>query len=172
MIRLISIDSQIWIYYLDSNAIENSNVVKYLDGIDDDGVLFQEKILINTIIPLEVAHNFFRNIEIDITKAYEIITSTFHLENMEISEITLTLMELALRIVAKNRIKGIGGRDALILATMEQEQINTLLTHDKNLLELLNLRRVDPVFNPPLILEIGENFDPNEFKRRIQSLSK
>ncbi len=170
MIRLISIDSQIWIYYLDANAIESTHVVNYLDGIDDEGILTQEKILLNTIIPIEVAHNFFRNKEIDIQKTYEIITRTFHLENMEIKEITLTLMELALRIVAKNRIKGIGGRDALILATMEQEQVNTLVTHDKNLLELVNLRRIDPVFNPPLIIEIGEKFDPNEFKRRIQSL--
>lgn len=81
-------------------------------------------------------------------------------------------MELALKIVAKNRTKGIGGTDALLLATMEQEQINTIVTHDKILLELINLRRIDPVFNPPLVLEIGERFDLNEFKRRIQSIIK
>lgn len=171
MIRLISIDSQIWIYYLDANAIESTNVVTYLDGMNENGILSQEKILISTIIPLEVAHNFFRNKEIDITKAYEIITSTFQLENMEIKEISLPLMELAIKIVAKNRLKGIGGRDAVILATMEQEQVNTLFTHDKNLLELQNLHRIDPVFNPPLILEIGEKFDQKEFKRRIKNMS-
>jgi len=168
MIKLISIDSQIWIYYLDSNATESANVIRYLDGNNNDGIIATEKIIINTIIPLEVAHNFFRNEEIDVEKAYEIITSTFQLENMEIKEITLALMELALKIVAKNRRKGIGGRDALILATMEQEQINTLVSHDKNLLELINLRRIDPVFNPPLILEIGDKFDQIEFKNRIK----
>jgi len=168
MIKLISIDSQIWIYYLDSNATESANVIRYLDGNNNDGIIATEKIIINTIIPVEVAHNFFRNEEIDVEKAYEIITSTFQLENMEIKEITLALMELALKIVAKNRRKGIGGRDALILATMEQEQINTLVSHDKNLLELINLRRIDPVFNPPLILEIGDKFDQIEFKNRIK----
>ena len=138
----------------------------------EDGILFQEKILLNTIIPLEVAHNLFRNNEIEIKKAYDMITSIFHLENLEIKEINITMMELALKIVAKNRTKGIGGTDALLLATMEQEQINTIVTHDKILLELINLRRIDPVFNPPLVLEIGERFDLNEFKRRIQSIIK
>ncbi len=167
---MISIDSQIWIYYLDSNAKESTNVINFLDGDNENGVLSKEKILINTIIPLEIAHSFFRNEQINAEKAYEIITSTFHLENMEIKEITLTLMEVALKIVEKNRNKGIGGRDALILATMEQEQVNTLVTHDKNLLELLNVRRIDQVFNPPLLLEVGEKFDQIEFKKRIQEL--
>jgi predicted nucleic acid-binding protein len=170
MIKLISIDSQIWIYYLDANAVENKNVLRYLDGKEEDGILFKEKILITTIIPLEVAHNFFRNEEIDPEKAYEIITNTFHLQNLEIKEVSMALMEEALKILAKNRKKGIGGRDAIILATLEQEQVDTIITHDKNLLELKNLRRIDPVFNPPLLLETGEKFDQTEFKEKLRDL--
>ena len=168
---MITIDSQIWIYYLDSNAAENSNVINYLDGKNNDGVIFKEKIFVSAIIPLEVAHNFFRNEEIPVEKAYEIIMNTFHLKNLEIKELTISIMDIALKIVAKNRKKGIGGRDAVILAMMEQDQIETIITHDKNILKLNNLRRIDPVFNPPLILEITEDFDQEQFKKRIQELN-
>lgn len=170
MIKLITIDSQIWIYYLDGNAVENPNIISHLDGKNNDGIIFNEKILLNSIIPLEVAHNFFRNEEINVEKAYEILTSTFRSQNLEIKEISITIMEIAIKLVAKNRKKGIIGRDALILAIMEQEQVDTIVTHNKNILRLKNLRRIDPVFNPPLLFETGEEFHPDSFKKQMQDV--
>jgi AbrB family looped-hinge helix DNA binding protein len=59
---------------------------------------------------------------------------------------------------------GIGGRDASILATMNDQQVECLATHDKNLLSIPDFYRIDPVFSPPLILPLGQEFDPVHFK--------
>ena len=72
-----------------------------------------------------------------------------------------------LNILAKYRSKGIGGRDALLMATMMKFNISTIVTNDKSLLNLKELRRIDPIFSPPLILDIGKNFDDSDYKDRL-----
>ena len=157
----------IWIYNLDPNASENKNVVTYLEN--GSGILVTEKIGLNPIIPLEVAHNLFGNSQLDTQEFYSLLSSIFITENITIFDITLETMSTALAILKNYRNRGIGGRDSLILSTMAQEDINTIVTHDKNILMLEELKRIDPVFNPPFILEIGEKFDTNAFKSRINT---
>ena len=161
------IDSQIWIYYIDPNASENKCVTSYLDGNEDDGILFNEKIIINPVIPMEVGHTIFGNPQLDIVLSFETITSIFHFENIEIKEIDQETLMDGLNILAKYRSKGIGGRDALLMATMMKFNISTIVTNDKSLLNLKELRRIDPIFSPPLILDIGKNFDDSDYKDRL-----
>ena len=46
---------------------------------------------------------------------------------------------------------------------MEKSGVQTLVTHDKDMLKQRSFRRIDPVFNPPLILEIDQEFDIAEW---------
>ena len=50
---MMTIDSQIWIYYLDPAASENANITNWLDGKIEPGILLTEEIGMNAIIPLE-----------------------------------------------------------------------------------------------------------------------
>lgn len=162
------IDSQIWIYFIDPNSPENKQVTTYLEGNNDNGVLFNENIITNPVIPIEVAHTIFGNPRLDIFLSFETITSIFHFENIEIKEIDQETLSDGLNILAKYRTKGIGGRDALLMATMLKFNVSTIVTNDKNLLSLVELRRIDPIFNPPLILEIGENFNSVTYEELVK----
>jgi hypothetical protein len=53
---------------------------------------------------------------------------------------------------------------------MERRQIQSIATHNKKLLSLKELYRIDPVFDPPLELEIGSEFDIEEFKQKVSLL--
>lgn len=166
---MLSIDSQIWIYYYDTTAKEHSNVLKWLDEI-----LLKEVIILSSIIPIEIAHNLFsiheKNKELNKTQVEEILLSLISLENCQLIDIDQNLIIEVINILKKYRTIGIGGRDALIIATMERMEIQTIATHDKNILSLKKFRRIDPVFDPPLILEIGEVFDSLDFWQKIEQI--
>ena len=161
------IDSQIWIYFIDPIAPENKNVSLYLEGSEENGILFKEKIILNPVIPMEVAHTLFGNQRLDIKLTYEAITELFHFENVEIKEINQETLTEGLKILAKYRPRGIGGRDALLMSTMLKFNIKTIISNDKNLLSLKELRRINPVFSPPMILEVGEDFNESTYKNRL-----
>ncbi len=171
---MLTIDSQIWIYYLDMNAKEHKNVVSWLNGKNDNGVLFKEKIVLSSIIPLEVAHNLFKSTittkTLDKDRIEEMIFSLISLENCQLVDIDQLLILESIKKLKQYIAQGIGGRDALILTTMEQLNIQTIVTHDKNILSLKQIRRIDPVFSSPLVLEIGVELDSQDFKQRIQNL--
>lgn len=172
---MLTIDSQIWIYYWDPNAKEHFNVIKWLNGDDQSpGVLSSETIVLSAIIPLEVAHNLFKMAlvtkTLDTTQIEELLLSLISLENCQLIEVDQILIFDAIKHLKQYISKGIGGRDALILSTMERLQIQSVATHDKNLLSLKELHRIDPVFDPPLELEIGSEFDNEEFKQKISLL--
>lgn len=162
------IDSQIWIYYLDPNASENNHVSTYLEGTNEDGILFNENIIVNPVIPMEVAHIIFGNLHLDTSLSYNTITSLFHFEHIEIKPIDLETLSDGLNILAKYRKRGIGGRDAILMATLMKFNIKTIVTNDKNLLSLTEFRRINPIFNPPMVLEIGKNFDFVKYKKMLQ----
>jgi predicted nucleic acid-binding protein len=163
---MITIDSQIWIYYWDINALEHENVEIWLNGKNNDGILFKEEIVLSAIIPIEVGHHLFRltefkkKLEKDIVE--DLILSLISSENCQLIEIDAILLVDAIQKLKKFSAMGISGRDVLILATMDRLKVSTIATHDKNILALKEYRRIDPVFDPPLKLEIGEKFDEKD----------
>jgi predicted nucleic acid-binding protein len=151
------IDSQIWIYYLNENAQEHESVTNWLEG-NDDGALFIEEIGLSIIIPIEVAHHLFAIKNIDKDSIMDFMNSIIGAKNIHIFSFQeIDLMETLVQL-KKVRMTGIGGRDMMILVTMEKNGIDTLVTHDKNLLAQSKYKRVDPVMNPPLVLQVGEKY--------------
>ncbi|MHA1273773.1 MAG: type II toxin-antitoxin system VapC family toxin [Promethearchaeota archaeon] len=171
---MITIDSQIWIYYWDINVKEHKNVKKWLNGIKNDGILFKEKIYLSMIIPIEVGHHLFkladRNKDLSKDFVEDLILSLITNENCYLIELDAFILVNVIQKLKKYVQLGIGGRDTLILTSMDKMNIKTIATHDKNILTLKEYKRIDPVFDPPLIFEIGEAFNYQEFKLRLNKL--
>ncbi len=155
---MIAIDSQIWIYYFDPNAIANTSVQKWFEGI-----LANEQIMLSTIIPLEVSHNLYAVPKLDKISTEKLILKWVTQENITFVPVDTDIMLIALELLKSNRSKGVGGRDCLILASMLSKDVETIVTNDKNLLRITSLLRIDPVFDPPLILNKGKEFDESKF---------
>lgn len=165
---MLIIDSQIWIYYYDINSLEHDNVKKWMEGEKNDGVLFSSKIAINAIIPIEIANNLYGMRKMEKNLIEKLVINLISLKNSEFTEINQNLIFEALRILKKFRLKGIGGREALILATMINYPIKTIATNDTNILAITDIKRIDPIFDPPLVLDIGKIFGKEEYKQRIK----
>jgi predicted nucleic acid-binding protein len=167
---MITIDTQIWIYYFDPNSKENKNVNSWFLNNRENGIIQKQKIILNAIIPIEIAHNLFRVKNLPEEEIITNVTNLIRLKNVTLHEINREVIIQGLEILKKMARVGIGGRDSLILATMKINKITTIVTHDKNILRILDIQRIDPVFNPPLILKEGEEFNENGFKDRIKEL--
>ena len=150
---MITIDSQIWIYFFDPNAPENPNVQKWMNS-----TLLNETIILSTIIALEVAHNLYAVPKVNKDDIEKLILKWITQENITIIDADQHNMLIALELLKFNRSKGIGGRDCFILASMLNQNVQTLVTNDKNMLRVQNLHRINPVFDPPSILHKGEEY--------------
>ena len=171
---MITIDSQIWIYYWDINAIEHENIKNWLNGTEKDGILFKEEIILNSIIPIEVGHHLYKaadlSKDLDKETIEDLLLALISTENCQIIDIDAILLVDVIQKMKKYSPLGIGGRDTLILATMDRLKVSTIATHDKNILALKNYKRIDPVFEPPLILEIDEDFDNQNFQEKLKNI--
>lgn len=171
---MITIDSQIWIYYWDINAFEHENIKKWLNGKDKDGILFKEDIILNAIIPIEVGHHLYKmaNLSKDLGKETieDLLFALILTENCQIIDIDAILLVDVIQKMKEYSSLRIGGRDTLILATMDRLKVSIIATHDKNILALKKYKRIDPVFDPPLILEIDEKFDNQDFQENLKNI--
>ncbi|MHA1489276.1 MAG: hypothetical protein ACTSRI_06440 [Promethearchaeota archaeon] len=171
---MITIDSQIWIYYWDINSKAYKNVNNWLNGSKKDGILFKEEIILSAIIPIEVGHYLFKLANIgnglDKDMVEDLILSLISSENVQLIDIDAILFVDVIQKMKEYSSMGIGGRETLILATMDELKVNTIATHDKNILTLKKYRRIDPVFDPPLILESGEDFNKQDFQEKINQI--
>ncbi|KKN19030.1 hypothetical protein LCGC14_0949900 [marine sediment metagenome] len=171
---MITIDSQIWIYYWDINAKEHNNIKNWLNGTNKNGILFKENIILSVIIPIEVGNHLFKLT--DITEDFakntieDLILSLISSENCQLIDIDAILFVDVIQKMKKYSSLGIGGRDTIILATMDRLKVSTIATHDKNILTLKSYRRIDPIFDPPLILEIGEEFNNQDFQEKLKHI--
>jgi predicted nucleic acid-binding protein len=123
------------------------------------------------IIPIEVAHNLYKIPKIDKEYIERLLFKWITQDNIKIIHTDQLMLLDNLQLLKEFRMKGIGGRDCLILASMNQYKIKKIITHDKNILALNNYHRLDPVFDPPLDLPIGCELDLDIFKKRMKELS-
>jgi len=166
---LLAIDTQIWIYYYDPNTPEYDAIHKWLEP-----VLHTEDILLSAIIPVEIAHNLFtlRNsgINLDADRIEELLIELLSMEKCHFIDIDQDIVAYSIFLLKKLRNTGVGGRDAIIVASMERFGVNTIVTHDKNILALESYHRIDPVFDPPLELHVNDVFDSEDFKSKMNDL--
>lgn len=156
----VVIDSMLWIYYYDPNAPENPSVTAWFDNHVVDSI---SQIVINPIIPMEVMHNFGKHAQLSNTLVYNLTMAMLALKKVKVVDLDLEFFETSLDTYTKYRKYGIGGRDASVIALLENSHAKVIATHDKNILSIPTINRIDPVFERPLVLTEGETFEPDRF---------
>jgi len=135
MESLIFVDSNIWCYYFDRSAQEHNAVSKSLEQVLDDGVA------INTVVAMEVAHYLIKSLGSEGKRKMDVFLSY----PMQIIDFDQYLARKSVEYPAKYSQTGIGGRDATILASMEELGTRKLMTHDRAFKRLDFIDVVDPV---------------------------
>lgn len=153
---MIFVDAMIWVYNCDVKAPEYENVHSWLEGKDEDGVIDSEEMLVNTVIVMEVVHNLRRRAQLPPELVYNYVLKMLALKNVTTAPLDRNMLHTSMHTFERYYEYGIGGRDATILATMIRWNVDTIATHDKNVLQITDLRRIDPTYHPPKIFDIGQ----------------
>ena len=153
---MIVVDAMIWVYNCDVRAPEYENVHSWLEGKDGEGIIDSEEILVNTVIVMEVVHNLRRRAQLPPELVYDYVLKVITLKNVSTAPLDRNLLHASMHAFERYYEYGIGGRDATILATMLRRNVNTIATHDKNILQITDFRRIDPTHHPPKIFEAGQ----------------
>ena len=136
--EIIFVDSNIWCYYFDRSAKEHEVVSKEVERA------LKERIVINTVILIEVAHYLIKNLgplegngKMDVFISYP----------MEIVDFDYKLAKKSIELLARYSHTGMGGRDATILASMVEKNIKQIMTHDQAFKQIDFIEVLDPVKN-------------------------
>ena len=143
---MIMVDSNMWIYYFDESLEEHKYVKEPIRRI----ILGEEGILANTIVIQEVAHYLVRHEPEN--EFWEDINYISRLRSLELLDFNYDMMQKALKLLSKYWNYGIGGRDAVLSATMVMNGVNEIMTHDgafkklrSKIDEIENFDVIDPV---------------------------
>lgn len=138
---MIFIDSNIWCYYFDQRLPEHERVKEPMREM-----IKSAEIAINTIIVMEVAHYLVRHFTEKTARRK--INSFINLRNMKIADFNRQAMTEAIEnLISHAYTDGLGGRDATVISTMNQQNIKRIVSHDdifKRLANKLKLEVTDP----------------------------
>jgi predicted nucleic acid-binding protein len=138
---MIFIDSNMWCYYFDQRLPEYERV---RDAMRE--LIKTEEIACNTIIVMEVAHYLVRNFPEKIARKK--IDYFVNLRNIKIIDFNRQMLSQTLEsLLSYSYSYGLGGRDATILATLDSEKIQKVVSHDsifRRLASKLELEIIDP----------------------------
>jgi predicted nucleic acid-binding protein len=132
---LIYVDSNYWIYWLDSRLPEHEHVMKTMRSAVREGIAM------NYVTLLEVAH-YLRSLP-----KQEFVGLTGAILNLS----TLTLFDLDARVadsalgMLPEYAGGLGGRDCAILATMKISGVRKIATHDRAFAAVEGIEVVDTI---------------------------
>jgi len=87
---------------------------------------------------------------------YDYVLRMLALKNVTTEPLDRDLLHASMHVFERYYKYGIGGRDATILATMLRRNVDTIATHDKNILQITDFRRIDPAHHPPKIFQVGQ----------------
>ncbi len=134
---LILIDTNIWAYYFDTTLSEHTQVIKPVEV-----ALRQGRAAINGTIVVETLHYLIKRLGplAGGEKARVFMDYEIPLYALDVETLNLTREKLC-----EYSHLGIGGRDASILATMEKESINKIMTHDHAFKRVPTIDVIDPV---------------------------
>ncbi len=137
MSAIITIDTNIWAYYFDSDCSEHQSVVGPVEK-----ALKSEQIAINTIIVMELAHFLVKSLGAPIggEKLDEFLRFPLVITDFDYGH-ALGAIEM----LKKYSHLGIGGRDATLLAMMDDAGEKRIMTHDEALKKVDWLESIDPV---------------------------
>ena len=133
---MLTIDTNIWAYYLDSESPLHDRVAPAVEH-----ALKTEQIAINTVIVMEVSHFLVKNLG-PIEGGERL--ATFLGYPFTILDFDYRSALDAVEMLKRYSHLGIGGRDATILGMMERLKMKGIMTHDDALKKVDWLEAVDP----------------------------
>lgn len=134
---MLTIDSNMWAYYFDREAPEHPFVANKIEE-----ALGSEKIVLNTVIIMEVAHFLIKNLG-PVTGKDKV--ETFLSYPFTILDLDYDLTQEAIDTLVTYSHLGIGGRDATILATMKRLNTKRIMTHDEAFKKVDWIEIIDPI---------------------------
>jgi predicted nucleic acid-binding protein len=145
---MITVDSNIWIYYMDPTTKEHEHVLNYVEELIKD-----EEVLSSTIIWLEVSHYLYKSSSIQKEKLGETLSKLVRLSSMRVVDFDMELYFETIMLLAEFRNDhkigfSIAGRDASIIAMMKKFKVKTIVTHDRDFVKLADkgiIQVLDPV---------------------------
>jgi uncharacterized protein len=145
---MITIDSNIWIYYLDPSINEHKHVLDYVEELIRD-----EELLSSTIIWLEVSHYLYRTSSIKKEKLVDTLSKFVRLSSMHVIDFDVELYFETIRLLGEFRNDhkiglSVGARDASIIAMMKKYKVKTIVTHDSDFVRLADegiIKVIDPI---------------------------
>jgi len=103
----------------------------------------EDGIILNLATFIEVAH-YFRGLgDPEFTSRMDELRN---LRTLTLTELDMSTADRAIRLLARyGKLAGIGGRDSVILATMQLHGIKRILTHDKDFKKVKGIKVVDSI---------------------------
>lgn len=135
---MVFVDSNIWCYYFDSSADEHDEVVESLEDLIDS----DQEIHINTVVLMEVGHFLVKNLGGDKGKA---MVDKMLNQSLGVTELSYKRTRESLEVLKEEHQTGIGGRDSTIIASMREEKIDKLMTHDQAFKKIDGIDVLDPI---------------------------
>jgi len=133
---LIYVDSNYWIYWLDSRLPEH----RYVDRVIREAI--REGTVINYVTLIEVAH-YLRKLPRD---EFDIIMEGIQgLSALTAAELDEETTRLSLELLPKYSPKGLGARDCVVVATMKLLGVERIATHDHAFRGVKEIQVVDTI---------------------------
>lgn len=132
----VYVDSNYWIYWMDRRHPEHRFVTRAMRAAVKEGII------LNIASFIEVAHYFRALEEPEFSSKMDELRN---LRTLSLVELDMTTADQALGLLARYGKVGIGGRDAVILATMKLHGVKRILTHDRDFGKVKEIRVVDPI---------------------------
>ena len=131
---MIYVDSNYWIYWLDSRLPEH----KLASGMMRKMV--NDEILMSYVTLVEIGHYLRTLRQEEFAPKMEMI---LNLSTLTLVALDDAIARSALELLPRHSSKGLGGRDCVILATMKARGLKEILTHDAAFTRVEGLRIVD-----------------------------
>ncbi|MHA1254647.1 MAG: type II toxin-antitoxin system VapC family toxin [Promethearchaeota archaeon] len=132
------IDSNIIIYALNSDLPEHTSCVQLLENIANG----EETIGIPSIVFMESYHALVYSYKFKHSEVKKRLTTFIDSEYIIIYNISTSTLLYAFEIAGQYNI---GGRDALISASLLENNIKQIYSHDKDFDTIKEITRIDPV---------------------------
>ena len=134
--KLIYVDSNYWIYWIDSRLPEHKYTIEVMKSAILNGII------LNFVTLIEIAHYLRR---LPSTEYSRILERIQNLSTLTLIDLDDQVTQRTLEIIPEYAQRGLGGRDCAIIATMRLYGVNRIATHDKAFKNIEGLYVVDSI---------------------------
>lgn len=131
----ITIDSNIWVYYMNRGSPEHARVARAVRSV------LGKPLLLTTVLQMEVAHVLVRQRGMagGLDRMAALMAHPFEVDPLDEGAVAGALEQLR-----RHGHLGIGGRDATVLASMARRGSTELWTHDAAFKRVPGIKVKDP----------------------------